>query len=54
MADRRAFKVDESFLEKIAIGAVATKKVFEHLEKTGHRPIELERCSMSFKIWVSL
>lgn len=51
MADRRAFKVDENFLEKISIGAVATKKVFEHLEKTGHRPIELERGSMSFKIW---
>jgi len=30
---------------------VATKKVFEHLEKMGHRPIELERGSMSFKIW---
>jgi hypothetical protein len=51
MADRRAFKIDESFLEKISIGAMATKKVFEHLEKTGHRPIELERGSMSFKIW---
>ena len=51
MANRRAFKVDESFLEKISIGAVATKKVFEHLMKTGHRPIELERGSMSFKIW---
>jgi len=51
MANRRSFKVDESFLEKISIGAVATKKVFEHLGRLGHKPIELERGSMSFKIW---
>lgn len=46
-----AFKVDESFLEKISIGAVATRSVFGHLTDLGHTPIELERGSMSFKIW---
>lgn len=46
-----AFKVDVSFLEKISIGAVATRSVFGHLADLGHTPIELERGSMSFKIW---
>lgn len=49
--NKRAFKTDESFLEKISIGAIGTKKVFDDLEKQGHSPIELERGSMSFKIW---
>lgn len=49
--NKRAFKTDESFLEKISIGAIGTKKVFEDLKKQGHDPIELERGSMSFKIW---
>ena len=51
MATKRAYKTDESFLEKIAIGAVGTKRVFEDLQRNGHLPIELERSSMSFKIW---
>lgn len=49
--NKRAFKTDESFLEKISIGAIGTKKVFEDLDVHGHTPIELERGSMSFKIW---
>lgn len=48
---KRAFKTDESFLEKISIGAIGTSKVFENLKAKGHFPIELERGSMSFKIW---
>lgn len=48
---RRAFKTDESFLEKISIGAIGTSKVFEDLKTKGHFPIELERGSTSFKIW---
>jgi len=48
---KRAFKTDESFLEKISIGAVGTSRVFKDLEATGHSPMELERGSMSFKIW---
>jgi len=45
------FKTDESFLEKISIGAIGTKKVYEDLISQGHQPIELERGSMSYKIW---
>lgn len=41
MANRRAFKSDISFLTKIAIGAVGTRKVFDDLGSQGHRPIEL-------------
>ncbi|OGB87749.1 hypothetical protein A3J44_02970 [candidate division WOR-1 bacterium RIFCSPHIGHO2_02_FULL_45_12] len=46
-----AFKTDVSFLEKISIGATGTRRVFEDLKRLGHRPVELERGSMSFKIW---
>jgi HEAT repeat protein len=51
MSSRRAFKTDVSFLEKISAGAVGTTQVFEDLRRQGHSPIELERGSMSFKIW---
>ncbi len=46
-----SFKTDESFLEKISIGAIGTQRVFEVLRKLGHQPIELERGSMNYKIW---
>jgi HEAT repeat protein len=51
MNSRRAYKSDISFLEKISVGAVGTRKVFEDISAQGHSPIELERGSMSFKIW---
>jgi len=51
MNGRRAYKSDVSFLEKISLGAVGTRKVFEDITAQGHSPIELERGSMSFKIW---
>ncbi len=51
---RRSFKSDESFLEKIAIGAIGTRRVFEDLQRQGHQPLELERGSMNFKIWKSI
>jgi len=51
MNGRRAFKSEESFLEKISVGAIGTRKVFEDMARKGHSPIELERGSMSFKIW---
>lgn len=51
MVSRRSFKTDESFLEKIAIGAAGSNQVFTNLIEQGHKPIELERGSMSFKIW---
>jgi hypothetical protein len=54
MASRRSFKSDESFLEKISIGAVGTRQVFKDLDQQGHQPIELERGSMSFKIWKTI
>ena len=51
MSNRRAFKTDESFLEKISQGAAGTKRVYSNLKEQGHFPIELERGSMGFKIW---
>lgn len=54
MAVPRAFKTDESFLEKIAMGATGTRRTFEDLSRQGHRPLELERGSMSFKIWKAI
>ena len=50
----RSFKTDESFLEKLAIGAIGTKKVLENLAQQGHKPIELERGSTGYKIWKSI
>ncbi len=46
-----SFKTDESFLEKISIGAIGTQQVFSILRQLGHQPIELERGSMNYKIW---
>jgi hypothetical protein len=50
----RSFKTDESFLEKIAIGATGTRQVFEDLDRQGHQSLELERGSRSFKIWKAI
>lgn len=46
-----SFKTDESFLEKISMGAIGTQQVFKILQELGHEPIELERGSMNYKIW---
>ena len=51
---QRSFKTDESFLQKLAIGAVGTKKVIEHLKQQKLHPIVLERGSTGFKIWKSI
>ena len=51
MPERRAYKTDESFLEKLAIGASGTRFVCQDLQRHGHRPVELERGSQSFKLW---
>ncbi len=51
---QRSFKTDESFLEKLAIGAVGTQKVIENLMQQGHTPVELERGSTGYKIWKSI
>lgn len=54
MVNRRTFKSDVSFLEKISMGATGTIAVFNNLEQQEHRPIELERGSRSFKIWKNI
>lgn len=54
MANRRAFKSDLSFLEKISMGATGTIAVSNNLRDQGHTPIELERGSSSFKIWKAI
>ena len=54
MPNRRSFKTDESFLEKLAIGAIGTRAVFADLAGQGHKPIELERGSMNYKIWKNI
>ena len=51
MAARRSFKSDDSFLEKLAIGACGTRRVIDHLSQLGLGPIELERGSTSYKLW---
>jgi hypothetical protein len=51
---QKSFKTDESFLEKLAIGATGTKKVIENLKQQGHMPVELERGSTGYKIWKSI
>jgi len=54
MVNRRSFKSDVSFLEKISMGATGTIAVFNNLREQGHTPIELERGSRSFKIWKNI
>ncbi len=49
MLGRRSFKTDESFLEKLAIGAIGAQAVFADLQRQGHNPVELERGSMGYK-----
>lgn len=51
---QRSFKTDESFLQKLAIGAVGTRKVIEDLKLQKLHPIVLERGSTGFKIWKSI
>jgi HEAT repeat protein len=47
-------KTDASFIEKLAMGAIGTRRVFLDLEAQGHKPLELERGSMSFKLWKAI
>jgi hypothetical protein len=47
------FKADLSFLEKLTMGATATRAVMRHMTELGFRPIELERYSTSNKIWAT-
>ncbi len=45
------FKTDVSFLQKLTMGASATRSVITYLAAAGFQPIELERYSTSNKIW---
>jgi len=51
MNGRRSFKSDDSFLEKLAIGATGARAVFQKLSDAGLHPVELERGSLTHKIW---
>jgi hypothetical protein len=46
-----SFKSDVSFLEKLALGATATRATINRLKALGFEPIELERGSTGYKIW---
>jgi hypothetical protein len=45
------FKADISFLQKLTMGATATRAAIAHLKEVGFAAIELERYSTSNKIW---
>jgi len=45
------FKSDDSFLQKLAVGAAGAKLTINHLRELGYQPIELERGSTGYKIW---
>lgn len=45
------FKSDESFLEKLAVGAAGVNATMYSLVNLGYLPIELERGSSGYKIW---
>lgn len=47
------FKADWSFLEKVSMGATASKAVINLLNNSGHDVIELERYSTKNKIWAT-
>jgi len=51
MAQRNAFKTDSSFFRMLAIGAVGAKAVQAALNARGHDLVELERGSLSTRIW---
>lgn len=46
-----AFKANASFFRMIALGAVGAQVVQDHLAKLGHQMVEIERGSLSTKIW---
>ena len=47
------FKADWSFLDKVSMGAKASKAVIDILNASGHNVIELERSSTRNKIWAT-
>lgn len=51
MARRNAFKSDSSFFRMLAVGAVGAQAVRQYLNALGHNIVELERGSLSTRIW---
>lgn len=51
MAQRGAFKTDSSFFRMLAIGAVGARAVQLALNARGHEVVELERGSLSTRVW---
>lgn len=51
MAQRNAFKTNSSFFRMLAVGAVGAQAVQDYLNSQGHNIIELERGSLSTRIW---
>ncbi len=51
MARRNAFKTNSSFFRMLAVGAVGAKAVQTALNSRGHDVVELERGSLSTRIW---
>ena len=51
MPQRNAFKTNSSFFRMLAVGAVGAQAVREYLNALGHDVIELERGSLSTRIW---
>ena len=47
------FKADLSFLEKLTLGATATRSAIDYLRRQGFEPVELERYCTSNKIWAT-
>jgi hypothetical protein len=46
-----AFKTDDSFLEKLTMGAAGSRAVADYLSSRGHNMAELERYTTANKIW---
>ncbi len=51
MPSRNAFKTNSSFFRMLAVGAIGAQAVQAHLASLGHHVIELERGSLSTRIW---
>lgn len=51
MAQRNAFKTNSSFFRMLVVGAVGARAVQQYLNSLGHDVVELERGSVTTRIW---
>jgi len=51
VVERKAFKTTSSFFRMLAVGAVGARAVQQYLNSLGHNVIELERGSLTTRIW---